>query len=71
MMVNGWLSWVRSNDKAILSVLEEQTENLVKATSNLVQLVAGYDSMLEKNTIIKELEHHGDKITHKLHTYNN
>lgn len=33
-----------------------------------MQLVAGYDNMLEKNTIIKELEHHGDKITHKLHT---
>jgi len=32
-MVNGRLSWVRSIDKAILTVLEEQEENLVKAIS--------------------------------------
>jgi len=35
-MVNGWLSWGRSIgsiDKAILTVLEEQAENLVKAIS--------------------------------------
>jgi hypothetical protein len=33
-MVNGWLPWVRSIDKAILTVLEEQEENLVKAISD-------------------------------------
>jgi hypothetical protein len=33
LMVNGWLSWVMSIDKAILTVLEEQAENLVKAIS--------------------------------------
>lgn len=32
-MVNGWMSWVMSIDKAILTVLEEQAENLVKAIS--------------------------------------
>jgi hypothetical protein len=32
-MVNGWVSWVGSIDKAILTVLEEQAENLVKAIS--------------------------------------
>ena len=67
-MVNGWLSWVRDNDKAILTVLEEQADNLVKATSTLMELISNYDSMMEKNSIIKELEHQGDKITHKLHT---
>ena len=67
-MVNGWLSWVRSNDKAILTVLEEQADTLLKATSALVELVTEYDNILEKNSKIKELEHHGDKITHRLHT---
>jgi len=67
-MVNGWLSWVRNNDKAILSVLEEQAATLLKATSTLMELVSNYDSMLEKNSIIKELEHQGDEITHKLFT---
>ena len=32
-MVIEWPSWVRSIDKAILTVLEEQAENLVKAIS--------------------------------------
>ena len=32
-MVNGWVSWVMSIDKAILTVLEGQAENLVKAIS--------------------------------------
>jgi len=67
-MVNGWLSWVRNNDKAILSVLEEQAATLLKATSTLMELVSNYDNMLEKNSIIKELEHQGDEITHKLFT---
>jgi len=35
-MVNGWLSWVRNNDKAILSVLEEQAATLLKATSGAI-----------------------------------
>ncbi len=32
-MVKGWMSWVMSTDKAIITVLEEQAENLVKAIS--------------------------------------
>lgn len=32
-MLNGWVSRVMSIDKAILTVLEEQAENLVKAIS--------------------------------------
>lgn len=67
-MVNGWLTWVRNNDKAILTVLEEQAATLVKATSTLMELVSNYENILEKNSIIKELEHQGDKITHKLFT---
>ncbi len=67
-MVKGWLTWVRNNDKAILTVLEEQAATLVKASSTLMELVSNYDNMLEKNSIIRELEHQGDKITHKLFT---
>jgi hypothetical protein len=32
-MVKGWMSWVMSTDKAIITVLEEQAENLVKPIS--------------------------------------
>jgi hypothetical protein len=37
-MAKRWLSWVRSNDKAIIDVLAEQAENLVKATSTNIFL---------------------------------
>ncbi|TLX92297.1 MAG: DUF47 family protein [Thaumarchaeota archaeon] len=67
-MASGWLTWVRNNDKAILTVLEEQAATLVKATFTLMELVSNYANILEKNSIIKELEHQGDKITHKLFT---
>ena len=63
-MASGWLTWVRNNDKVILTVLEEQAATLVKATSTLMELVSNYANILEKNSIIKELEHQGDKITH-------
>ena len=47
-MVNGWMSWVMSIDKAILTVLEEQAENLVKAISEWknthINGMAGYSS---------------------------
>jgi hypothetical protein len=30
-----WLSWVRANDVEIMTVLENQANNLVKATSGI------------------------------------
>ncbi len=46
-MAKGWLSWIRSNDKAIIDVLGEQAENLLKATSMLVELMTKYESVPE------------------------
>jgi len=34
-MAGGWLSWVRANDVEIMSALENQADNLVKAASAL------------------------------------
>jgi uncharacterized protein len=68
-MGKGFLSWIRSNNKEIIGVLEEQAENLVKATSALVEFMSYYkiegESISKK---IKDLEHTGDQITHKLFT---
>jgi predicted phosphate transport protein (TIGR00153 family) len=67
-MTRGWLSWVRANDKTIIDVLETQGANLVKATSSLFELVTDYEMVAERNSKIKDLEHEGDKIAHKLYT---
>jgi hypothetical protein len=65
----GFLSWIRSNDKEIIEVLEEQAANLVKATSYLVEFMSSYKMDGESRyEIIKDLEHKGDQITHRLFT---
>jgi uncharacterized protein len=65
----GFLSWVRSNDKEIIDVLEEQAVNLVKATSYLVEFMSSYKMDGESlYKIIKDLERQGDQITHRLFT---
>lgn len=66
-MNKNFLSWIRSNDKEIISVLEEQAKNLVKATSALVEFMSKDNIDGESSSkIIKDLEHEGDQITHKL-----
>ncbi|MFL6341594.1 MAG: DUF47 domain-containing protein [Nitrososphaeraceae archaeon] len=68
-MNRGFLSWVRSNDKEIIDILEEQAANLVKATSYLVEFMSSYKMDGESRyKIIKDLEHQGDQITHRLFT---
>ena len=65
-MAKRWLSWVRSNDKAIIDVLAEQAENLVKATSTFVELMTKYGNASEYLSKITDMEHAGDEIAHKL-----
>jgi tRNA isopentenyl-2-thiomethyl-A-37 hydroxylase MiaE len=54
-MASGWLTWVRNNDKVILTVLEEHAATLVKATSTLMELVSNYANILEKIPSLKNL----------------
>ena len=65
-MAKGWLSWIRSNDKAIIDVLGEQAQNLVKATLTLVELMTKYENVTENISKISDMEHEGDEIAHKL-----
>ena len=67
-MSKGWLSCVRANDKTITDMLESQGANLVKATSSLFELVTDFKMVAERNSKIKDLEHEGDEIAHKLFT---
>src|SRR6266498_4967021 len=67
-MAGGWLSWVRANDAEIMTVLENQANNLVKAASVLAESISDYGTLKEKNSILKNLEHEGDLFTHKLFT---
>ena len=67
-MTSGWLSWVRANDVEIMTVLQNQASNLVKATTVLSESISDYGTIKEKNVILKDLEHQGDQFTHELFT---
>ena len=56
---------VHANDNEIMTVLENQATNLVKATSVLAESISDYSTLKEKNSILKGLEHEGDQFTHK------
>ena len=61
-----WLSWLKPTDKEILSTLETQAANLLRATELLVDLVNNYENVGKKENLIKELEHNGDLIAHNI-----
>lgn len=67
-MTGGWLSWVRANDVEIMNVLQNQANNLVNASKVLLELIGNYSTLNEKNAILKNLEHEGDQLTHRLFT---
>ena len=67
-MKAGFLSWVRANDKEIIDKLQMQSANLLKATNALVELISNFENVLERKTMIRDLEHEGDRITHDLYT---
>lgn len=67
-MTGGWLSWVRANDVEIMNVLQNQANNLVNASKVLFELIGNYSTLNEKNAILKNLEHEGDQLTHRLFT---
>jgi uncharacterized protein Yka (UPF0111/DUF47 family) len=47
--------------------LESQGSNLVKSTTLLVEILTDYEKSLEeKKQKIRELEHTGDEISHRL-----
>ena len=67
MSGRGWLSWVRSNDKLIIEALQNQGANFVcQATEMLVELITNYSDVETKRAKIKDFEHRGDVIAHKL-----
>ncbi|HLE34928.1 MAG TPA: DUF47 family protein, partial [Nitrososphaerales archaeon] len=61
-----WLSWVKPTEKEIISMLETQAANLLKASELLVDLINNYENVSVKENSIKDLEHNGDIIAHNI-----
>lgn len=58
-----WLSWLKSNDKEILTILDNLSKKAVEVSEELVKLFSNIDNANEYQTKIKILEREADKLT--------
>jgi len=58
-----WLSWVKSNDKEILNILDNLSKKAVEVSGELVKLFSNIENATEHQTKIKILEREADVLT--------
>ncbi len=58
-----WLSWVKSNEKEILKILDDLAKKAVETSNTLVDLFSNFEKADESHTKIKKLEREADKLT--------
>ena len=58
-----WLSWVKSNEKEILTILDNLASKAVKASEELVELFSNIDNAKDHQIKIKKLEREADGLT--------
>jgi len=58
-----WLSWIKSNEKEILSILDNIAKKAVESSEELVVLFSDISKATECHTQIKKLEREADGLT--------
>ena len=58
-----WLSWVKSNEKEIITILENLSKKAVAVSEELVSLFSNIENSKEHQTKIKILEREADVLT--------
>ncbi|MFB5610705.1 MAG: DUF47 domain-containing protein [Nitrosopumilaceae archaeon] len=58
-----WLSWVKSNEKEILALMEDLAKKAVETSEELVELFSHIENVQEHHTKIKKLEREADTLT--------
>lgn len=61
-----WLSWVKSNDKEILTILDNLAVKAKETAEQLVQLFTHMDKASEYHIKIKQLERQADELTRSI-----
>jgi hypothetical protein len=61
-----WLSWIKSNDKEILTILDNLAIKAKETAEQLVQLFSNMDKSSEYNANIKKLEREADELTRSI-----
>ena len=62
-----WLSWVKSNEKEILGILDNLAKKAVETSEELVELFSNLENVNEHHTKIKKLEREADILTRSVH----
>ena len=63
-----WLSWIKSNEKEILSILDNLAKKAVESSEELVVLFSDISKATECHTQIKKLERAADVLTRSVFT---
>ena len=63
-----WLSWLKSNDKEILTILDNLSKKAVQVSEELVKLFSNIDNANEHQAKIKTLEREADVLTRSVFT---
>lgn len=58
-----WLSWVKSNEKEILTIMDNLAKKSVEASDVLVKLFSDIDHAQEHHTQIRKIEREADGLT--------
>jgi len=55
-------------DKLFFALLERESKNVLAGAQEFQNLITHYDTLAEKRSRIKELEHNGDEIVHEIYS---
>lgn len=61
-----WLSWVKSNEKEILSILDQLAQKSVEVSEELINLFSDMQNADSHHTSIKKLEREADDLTRSI-----
>ena len=61
-----WMSWIKSNDKEIISILNDLASKAEESAKLLVDLFTNFEKLNENHDQIEKLEKEADKLTHSI-----
>ncbi len=61
-----WTSWIKSNEKEILSILNDLACKAEEAAKLLAELFTNFEQLKEKHVQIKKIEREADNLTHSV-----
>ena len=61
-----WLSWIKSNDKEIMGILNDLAGKAEASAKLLVDIFANFDKLNENHAQIEKIEKEADSLTHSV-----